>query len=333
MRTPRSPRAVTLIAAALAATVLASCGTRGGAPTETAVTRPNRALDVGLVALTVPTSWTVRSSLGRAPCTGAPASCGCAPGPSDTIVLAVAPPQAACGAAASSGSDEPAPPDAVWVVASPGHAGPVDVGADVARRSIAVVRRALSVTLIGYGAEGAAIVRTARPDPLDELLSGWAGARTPRSWRSIGLGGIELSVPPSWPVHDLASGRLANPGLCGGPTFEAPVADLGVSPVTLPCPTRPGHAASPPPSDGVWLSAPDADSLSVRALSADIDVRDVHGVLLAVSYLEGVQDPGTIVVAIRGFGLPPVSARLVLGVGASPRVADEILSSVADVAK
>jgi hypothetical protein len=159
-----------------------------------------------------------------------------------------------------------------------------------------------------------------------------------RGWRTVRYQGVELRVPPSWPVDDLpgsyhqivdengvvtGSGGLLNPGECGGGLFPvgAPRVSLGTSPGAAACPYLPSPELEG--GDGVWIRPITEDSAS--SLAAPL----VHGALggldLAVYPTpDDVAPPVVTLVVTRGAQRYEVS----IGVGRDPAVARAILRSL-----
>lgn len=324
---------------ALAAITLGACGTvtPSSAPPRPAPTRASLAattgplrpdggtpVDVGRVRLWIPATWTLAADacppgakeLG---CLSSP----CPPGSADTVTVAdfVAPPTACRGSVHGAPS--------VWVFPRPGGPGRATVR-HLRRGAVVVEVPALGVALYGYSTKGARIAESFGRSPLASLLAARLPSPTPPRWRRIAYGTLSAEVPASWPYHLLDGSHLADPGSCGFSAFPSPVADVGQSRLALFCPLIDETTilrANATPGNGVWLEEPGTAPSYVLGYDRAISTveRRVHGLRLELAFLRSLSGSDAVEVIVHRDG---EAAELLVGLGRSPRIAEQILSSL-----
>ena len=200
--------------------------------------------------------------------------------------------------------------------------------------SVIVRDPALGIALYGFTAQGARIAEAVEPSALERLLGTRLPVDVPAGWRRVSLGALSVRVPVRWPRHRLGerSGRgyVAPPNFCGFGYFPRPVADTGVGVDVYHCPMLDADTAlrgSAAPGNGVWLESDGASQGLPPAVAPGTTVtsRRLHGVRieLEVPRMPLGTDALEVVIPSRHG-----DAVVVVGLGRSPRVAAEILSSI-----
>jgi len=173
----------------------------------------------------------------------------------------------------------------------------------------------LHVVLTAEGA-GRGILATLGPSTLDAVVSQRRATPVPTSWKAVRFDGLQVKVPPRWPVQVITS-QVAQPGSCSGQIFRAPTVDLGDNGFRPLCLFGFGQLA--PPVDGLWIGSPapsqsgtDAHEIAFGALPTVLTYSDTNSEAIV-----GVQ-------VTVGAG----TVDLGVGLGENPAIAEEILSSL-----
>jgi hypothetical protein len=189
---------------------------------------------------------------------------------------------------------------------------------------------ALGVAMYGFLPVGARIAESFGPSPLESLLAARLPTAPPRGWRRISYGTLSAEVPTSWPVRLLPGSHDADPGACEFSDFETPVADLGFSPILLFCPLIDSDTvlrANAAPVNGVWLQSEGTTPSDATGSTGAIALvqRRVHGLRLVLGVPRTLHGSDALQVAVHHDGQV---GELVVGLGRSPLVAEQILSSI-----
>jgi hypothetical protein len=331
-------RAIGLLAATLSGALLAACGTTAAlSPSSTsapvtarlsATTATHHAgtpVDLGRVRLWLPTGWSLASD--PCPMSDTTAACpqeGCPPGGGDVLYVATFSVPAAChGAVRGDGS--------VWLFPRPVGTGPPTWRAlRAGHGSVLVEVPALGVSLYGFSPMGARVAESFGPSPLETLLAARLPTAPPRGWHRISYGSLSVEVPASWPVRLLPGSHYADPGACEFSEFETPVADVGFGPNILFCPLIDSDTvlrANAAPVNGAWLQSegPSPSDVAGGPSAVAPVQRRVHGLRLVLGVARSLHGSDAMQVAVHHDGQV---GELVVGLGRSPLVAEQILSSI-----
>lgn len=169
----------------------------------------------------------------------------------------------------------------------------------------------LHVELAAVGT-GRKVLRTAGPSALGAVLVQHAAVPVPSSWKAVRFDGLQADVPAAWPV-DIVTRDQPVPGACGAPVFRTPIVYLGDNGSNPICGLFVAQLA--PPVDGLWIT-------SGTAGQADPNSRALHfGALPATLRYSYTENDAEVTVQ---YGPKDI----VVGLGAGPATAEEIISSV-----
>lgn len=158
-------------------------------------------------------------------------------------------------------------------------------------------------------------------------------------WQDVTVGGVTLSVPPAWPVHDLAGsvtvttdalgapiayeGRT-DPGTCGNGLFAGgPSVSLGTSPLQPSCAPTFNYDLSP--VDGVWARPAATTDRQGDELGEALAAGQVAGLDITVHPGDSETRAGVIELVVRGGNEP---LRISIGVGTDVTTARAVLTSL-----
>jgi hypothetical protein len=298
-------------------------GLAGAAPAQPATTHPADAdaVDYGLLQLWLPPGWHIFS-------TSATATGSCPPAQSvmfDTTV------PASCTQPATVASEayvmvttlaEATPainPTHQWINGIPvsESSGP----SSAPGFSITTYRITRLGVSIQATATGEVVVDSLGPSSFYALSHETALPEVPASWKTVRYDGFEARVPNIWPVQTLTA-EDTPPGECSDLTFPAPQVYLGDAGAATNCPYE-SSTGVPATSNGLWMrpylaNLPGSGDYNttlprtpVTETLADADVHEYF--------------TGTAVVGVTS-GSHRVS--VVVGLGANPTVAEEVLASI-----
>lgn len=279
------------------------------------------AIDIGMVRLFVPHLWMLRTAV---PICGLAEGCSapCASGVSAAVVVTTAAPRLACSKAIRED-------DSVWVLALRGEPPTRLLHHDGGT----VVRSmpALGVVLYGFGSLGVRIVQSAGPSSLAAFLNTRLPVAVPSGWTTVSVGPLAVSVPPSWPRRLLTARSWPTPGFCASRVFPHPVAYTGsISNAAHSCPVIDAQTilyATAFPGDGVWFTEVAGKAVEYPFFPPISRMITINGLRVRVRLGLPATDGGSDVVEVWAtVGRTTVSATL--GLGLSPKVAEEILSSI-----
>jgi hypothetical protein len=279
------------------------------------------AIDIGMVRLIAPLSWTLRTAV---PICGLAVGCTapCGSGASAAVVVTTVAPRLACPTATRKA-------DSVWVFPLRGKPG----AKHIQLHNGTVVRSvpSLGVVLYGFGSLGARIVRDAGPSSLAALLSARLPVAVPNGWKTVSFGPLAVSVPRSWPLRFLTGRSWPIPGFCVSPVFPQPVAYLGAaSDAEHSCPIIDAQtilSATAHPGDGIWLTVGQGAAVEHPFFPPVGQLITVKGLRVKVRLgLPGAGGGSDTVEVLATVGRTSVVATL--GLGINPRVAEDILSSI-----
>ena len=316
---------LTLLAAAAtlaAGATLAGAAARAqGSRAATAV----RALDIGLERLHVPATWQL--SVAAKVCdTHGKCRPMCGPGYDKRVYVSTFSPMLACSLNFHRNS--------VWVVIRSGKGATTRRTSAFDGKTVILSIPSRGVTFFGFGKLGVRAVNELEPSAIARLLARHLPARTPPGWRRLTDGSVSVSVPPSWPVRQLKGNSVVNPGVCAGPYFFHPAAFVGTASVTPLCPDLSAATradAMVGPVNGAWLAGPPSVGSPTRlnayfALpgTATLSLR-INGLSVTITYPRSPNGSNAALVAVTSGGRPHY---LVLGLGLSPTIAEEIVGSL-----
>lgn len=303
------------------ATGASLAGASAKAPSTKAVS-DFQALDIGRVRLHVASSWVVlvaQKACGHGTCRRQ-----CAPGYNDRVYLSTFAPLLNCPLNFRRNS--------VWVVptAQKGTTTRRMLAYDGGSEILSIPSK--GVTLYGFGKPGVRAVNGEEPSSLARLLASHGSVAVPSSWRALSEGVLTVDVPASWVVHTL-SGNEINPGTCASSYFSRPAAYVGFNNETVFCPyiTPSGAAESEVTAgNGVWLVGPGyapqfSLNVAIKPPGLTTRPRTVHGVSATIGFALTPNGTNAVVVKVAASGHPHY---LVLGMGLSPTIAEQILSSL-----
>lgn len=197
---------------------------------------------------------------------------------------------------------------------------------------VRVVDPSLGVTLYGFGGNGVAAAQSSKPSALADLLATHLTYSPLQASKRITYEHFTVDVPRAWPTVDLGRGHTANPGSCAFPPFPEPEAFTGWSGVVLHCPAitlDSSENAASAPGNGVWLLPVASKSYTATGPPAtppaDVYFRQVGKVTVAISRPIRLTGSGSVDITLS---LGKSRVLMELGLGANPKVAEEILDSV-----
>lgn len=327
----RVRRSILLSLSLLTAATLTTGASLAGAAAKEPATKSTPAvqvLDVGRVRLHLASTWVV--AVAQKVCEHGACRRQCAPGYNDRVYLSTLAPLLNCPLSFRRNS--------VWVVPSArkGASTRQMLAYDGGSEILSIPSK--GVTLYGFGKPGMRAVNGAEPSTLARLLASHQSVAVPSSWRAISDGLVTVDVPPTWTVHDLAGPNAVNPGTCASPYFLHPAAYVGAGTAVVYCPDVTESAAAESevtPGNGAWLvganyarggqTAPFTLHVAISPPGTTTRPRTVHGVSATLSFALAPNGTNALLVTVQAGGRPHY---LVLGMGLSPTIAEQILSSL-----
>lgn len=190
----------------------------------------------------------------------------------------------------------------------------------------------LGVVLTVAGPQAAAIAGSVGWSAQHLAVHPAGPAGVPAGWKTVSYAGLDLRVPPSWPVSRVAV-HQADPGVCGPPEFDGPQVYEGSGQISPSCPPIiPSVTAG---VDGVWIRHYRGSTAQLRPTGSQplgisglqvVELPQPSGyaqpVLRLVVLPSTSRSPG---VSSTG---PPVAVSIDIGLGPDPSTASRILASL-----
>jgi hypothetical protein len=323
------PLSVSLSLLAAAATLVAGASLAAAAPNAPIPMQP-KVLDVGQVRLHVPVGWTV--TVAEKICGHGTCRRQCAPGYEARVYVSTFAPLLRCPLNFRRNS--------VWVVPTSQKGATTRQTSTYDGTTEILTIPSSGVALYGFGKLGVRAVDSEEPSTLARLLAAHLPVAVPSGWHAITDGVLSVEVPRTWPTHFLAGPNAINPGSCGAPYFPRPTAVVGSGTAIVFCPfVTPSVRAQSlaTPGNGAWLVgskyvAPGTRKPGPFRLFVEFSPpgtatrsRAINGLVATFTY--GLAPNGTNAV-LATVTVGGHSHDLVLGLGLTPLIAEEILSSL-----